>query len=103
MKRILSKIRAVVSHPAFLATAGVLLLVWLLARNLKPVIERVPVVVPGGALMIEGRGFGSRQGSSSVLVAAEDGVPTERGVERVDERKNQRTGAYSRRHGAGAP
>ena len=59
-----------VSHPAFLATAGVLLAVWFLARDLEPVIERVPVVAPGGALMIEGRGFGSRQGNSSVFVAA---------------------------------
>ncbi len=71
MKRIsYPRLRAVVTHPAFLATAGVLLLLWLLARNLKPVIERVPVVAPGGALMIEGRGFGSRQGGSSVVVTA---------------------------------
>ncbi len=67
------------THPAFLATVGVLLAVWFLARNLEPVIERVPVVAPGSDLMIEGRAFGSRQGNSSVFVTGQDDIPV--GVE----------------------
>ncbi|MGD1994322.1 MAG: PQQ-binding-like beta-propeller repeat protein, partial [Anaerolineae bacterium] len=51
---------------------GALLTGWVALRRMRPVVERVSRIEPGGKLTIQGRGFGRRQGRSVLQIQAGD-------------------------------